>query len=107
MEFKGDLWKLLPLLVLIVVSWVLSFVGSRLAKKRQQEQLMRGESPSEKSEEQFMDLEDEDLLEPSSSERSAGSRRPEQGQPAEWDGVQGAHPEPLTPEPIRPKWWGA
>lgn len=107
MELKDVLWTLLPLIMLIVVSWILSFLGSKVAKKSQEQQRLQGEAHGDSSEELFVDVEEEELFEPSRSERPEGAGYADQGQPAEWGTVQPDEPPPMTPEPIKPRWWGA
>jgi hypothetical protein len=109
MELKDVLWTLLPLIMLIVVSWILSVLGSKVAKKSQEQEQLQGEAHGERSEELFIDVQDEELFEPSRSEpeQPAGAGHADQGQPAEWGTVQPGEPPPMTSEPIKPRWWGA
>ena len=107
MELDDILWTLLPLIMLIVVSWVLSFLGSRVTKKRQEEEMLAGETEQGGSGELFMNLGDEELFEPSPTEQPSGPARTRRVRSEEWDPLQGTEPPPITPEPIKPKWWGA
>ncbi len=112
MDLENILWTLLPLIALIVVSWILSFMGSKVAKKRQEEEAMQGETYGDRSGELFIDMEGEEAFEPARPDRPAGPdfAGPDfagRAQSAQWDSLQKLGPATPTPRPIKPKWWGA
>lgn len=99
------LYSLIPLVLIILVSWLFSFLGSRGKKKSEATEASDGTRAGD----QFFDFlggtdEEEEALEERGGEPVArfgdgqdaglGSRVPSGG------------PEP-TPRPIKPKWWGA
>ena len=117
MDLENILWTLLPLITLIVISWILSFMGSKVAKKRQEEQVMKGETHGDRSDELFMDMEGDEEFEPARPDRPDGidtdgidTTGPDfagRGQSSQWGSLQELGPGTPTPKPIKPKWWGA
>jgi len=102
------LYSLIPLVLIILFSWLLSVLGS---KKRQATQEDQGRPQGGPLDQLF------DLMSPQEEERQAGDSR---GQPTamrpgeyEWGGLPEARPYQdlagprITPDPIKPKWWGA
>jgi hypothetical protein len=104
-KLENLLVTLAPLILIIVVSWVFSYLSARLRKKTEQA------APSKKSEtgKDLMDI----FLEgagPTDSPEPGELRTVPPGPPIDAQ-QQGWHPDPasprVTPHPIKPRWWGA
>jgi hypothetical protein len=110
MDIEKAVYSFLPLILIIVVSWVLSLLGSKMKKSGQNEgvTLKRGpaESPMdilvEKPSEQVRTIptipRDSEDFEPGPVFRPDSS---------EWGMDKAPQSPPVTPKPIKPKWWGA
>lgn len=107
MDIEDVLWTLLPLVLLVVISWALSFLGSRVANKTQEGMPVQDDGRDEQSTELLFDEEERELLGPSKPEPAERPQRPAYDEPSDFEtpGVPGA--PRVTPDPIRPKWWGA
>lgn len=105
-KMDNILYSLLPVVIIILISWAFSFLGS---KKRRQGDDLEPE-PQTSPRDQFFDF----LSDQAEEEEGGAARRDMTG------GRPGAHAEPdvwapdvpaggptVTPKPIKPKWWGA
>ena len=107
MAAKSDdlLYSLLPLILIIGVSWFFSFISSRIRKGPQQEADERI-SQIERDPMKVLFEIDSDAESPKPLQRS-----PAQAVPGKDSGITlWKPPEPgmqVTPKPIEPKWWGA
>jgi hypothetical protein len=111
MDFK-DLEKLipslLPIILIIVVSWVFSFLASKMRKPQQQE----GESaPAERGGDLLGDLfnlgKGQDVFQRPQGRPAgpAGEIQPmDMGDRRPYQDVRGPS---ISPRPIEPRWWGA
>lgn len=103
---KDILYSIAPLVLIIVFSWLFSYLGSRMKKQSQ------GAAPQSQTEpeDQLMDL-----FPDGGREEFPGQPRAEQaplglGRLADfttWNPRTAEGPPPVTPTPIKPKWWGA
>ncbi len=99
------LYSLLPLILIIFVSWFFSFLGSRV--KKQTEQTSYPATAETESDTMHMVFdEDEEMESPRPAPGFLGLPMP----PTESDATLW-RPQPtgpqITPKPIEPKWWGA
>jgi hypothetical protein len=107
MDVEKVLYSLIPLILIIFFSWLFSFMGSRMKKQTDQ----AGVSSTENDDDRLMDLltghADDDLLVVPGTEGQERSRETVEVDSSDW----GTHRDPqaprVTPDPIRPKWWGA
>lgn len=103
---KDLLYSLAPLVLIIVFSWLFSYLGSRLKKQGQGAAAPAQREPQDELIEMFPDR---------GREEQPGQPRAEQatwasGRPADmttWNPRTAGGPPPVTPAPIKPRWWGA
>jgi hypothetical protein len=103
---KDFLYSLAPLVLIIVFSWLFSFLGSKMKKQGQ------GAAPQSQREPQGDLI---DLFPDAGRQGSPGQPGTEQatwgqGRPADvttWNSRTAGGPPPVTAAPIKPKWWGA
>jgi hypothetical protein len=106
---KGDnfLYGILPLILIIAVSWFFSFLSAKARKQTQQDprQPQTQTQPEKDALELFFGA-DEDA-----EFRKSSQRLPEQAVPRADPGTTLGKPHApdarVTPKPIEPKWWGA
>jgi hypothetical protein len=107
MDVEKVLYSLIPLVLIIVFSWLFSFLGSRM--KRQNDQT--GLSSEEPADDRLIDLiagrADDDLHMVPGAENVEGPREPVQADYSDWRTYRDPQAPRVTPDPIRPKWWGA
>jgi hypothetical protein len=99
------LYSLLPLILIVAVSWFFSFLGAKAKQQTQQ----APEQPHKQPAKDSMDLvfgESDDMESPVTSQRYPDHAAPTADSGATLWRQQGHQPE-VTPEPIKPKWWGA
>jgi len=102
-NLENILKSLLPLIIIIVVSWLFSSLGSRLKK-----QGGTGQDEDRPAEKIF------DFLTQTKEEAVQPENDTTEGRPADavrpiaksWPGYPAGGPQ-VTPKPIKPKWWGA
>jgi len=107
MDIENILYSLIPLILIIVFSWLFSFLGSKMKKQAQQ----GASSSAGRQESSMMDLltgeKSEDNL--FGSEGTAADQ-PGQAQrldPTDWMTNRGQQGPKVSSKPIKPKWWGA
>jgi hypothetical protein len=97
------LYSLIPLIVIILLSWLFSYLGSRRRKETEGE-----ETSGTRAGDQFFDFFDRSEEEETPTGATVG--RPEVREEF-GGGVWSDHPALRGPEvtakPIKPKWWGA
>jgi hypothetical protein len=101
------LYSLIPLILIIVFSWLFSRLGAKMRKQGQE-----AEVPREKEREfQLIDLfaNDKEPSGPTAPQLPGTERQPEFMQPSLGAGMPRtvAGGPVVTPKPIEPKWWGA
>ena len=99
------LYSLLPLILIIFVSWFFSFLGSRVKKQTEQAPQRPTAGPSEDSVDVFLGN-DEVVESPRPAQPFPGLPVPPAGSGPNLRQPQPTSPQ-LTPRPIEPKWWGA
>ncbi len=108
MEEKSVFWTLVPLILIIILPWLVGYLGAR-KKKAQQEQedgmptIYRAAGTRES---ESYDEEEEWLF--GASEEQLG-QAPSPGQ-AEYEEIRPYYETPapeVSSKPIKPKWWGA
>ncbi len=103
---KDILYSLAPLVLIIVFSWLFSYLGSKMKKQSQGAAPQSQREPQGELMELFPDMGREDR---------PGQPQPEQatwapGRPTDvttWNPQAAGGPPRVTPAPIKPKWWGA
>jgi len=105
-KMENILYSLIPLIIIILISWAFSFLGS---KRRGQQDSAETETQTAPRD-QLLDFltQGDDQEERLTVRRDEGGSRV--GPHADWDawapGVPTGGPK-VTPDPIKPKWWGA
>lgn len=105
-NLENIIYSLLPLILILVLSWLFSSLGSRTRKQVQEKEGLSGP------------LSGEQILDVLSSKRGETTSKPgdvNMGFPEEirlqeaepWMKQQHSAPTEVTPKPIKPKWWGA
>ncbi len=104
-KIEHILYSLLPLILIIFVSWFFSFLGSRVKKQTEQAPFPLKTETDRDAVHLFLD-EDEVMESPKPAQPFPGLPAPPAGSgPPLWQ-PQPAGPQ-VTPKPIEPKWWGA
>ena len=104
-NLENTLYSLLPLVLIIVFSWLFGLLGSRM--KKQAASPVKTTEQSEEGENLF------DLFAARSSEQPGGLKPGMQSLPplpadaALWARRRGVNPPFVTADPIKPKMWGA
>ncbi|MBI4961966.1 MAG: hypothetical protein HY913_01685 [Desulfomonile tiedjei] len=106
-KIENILYSIIPLVLIIVFSWLFSLLGSKMRKQGQE-----AEPAGEKERGfQLFDMfpQGKEGESPNAASSPGMPRQPEMMQPDLRTGmpqtVTGA--PPATPKPIEPKWWGA
>ena len=107
MEIENVLYSLIPLVLIVVFSWLFSLMGSRMKKEQQDESISSTEFPQDRSLDIFSEEEDEEWLVPGQEAAQEPSGQFPHARPVEVTNRHGLQAPDITPEPIRPKWWGA
>jgi hypothetical protein len=107
-KIENILYSIVPLILIILFSWLFSFLGSKMRKQQPDEAVPEQEKGRDF---RLIDLLTDQTEPPQTTDsRTApldwrgaepGSRPPVQQSPTIPAGPQ------VTPRPIRPKWWGA
>jgi hypothetical protein len=102
-KIENLLYSIIPLVLIIVFSWLFSVLGSKMRKQGQE-----GEPSGEKDRPfQLTDLfaQDKEAFGPTAAPLPGMDRQPDLMQP----NLRTDMPKtaPGTPKPIEPKWWGA
>ena len=104
-NLENILYKLLPLVLIIVFSWLFGLLGSRMKKKS----ASAGDSTTQREEEE--DLFDifaaRSAEQPEDSQSGTENLPPLPAGAAPWTRRRGFNPPPVTADPIKPKMWGA
>jgi len=105
---SGDLLKsLIPLILIIVFSWLFSALGSRMKKRTEQAQSDTETDVGEEILNLFSVGSEEEPHDSPDYTRSVKQEEigPETG--TDWDSVNRYGAPVVTPDPIKPRWWGA
>ena len=105
MELKELLFSLLPLILIVIFSWLFS---SRSSKREEQDELEETFIYSDAEEDEFEEsTEENDLYQPVTSflQHNAGSEKLDHHKELMSGYDSSRHS--TNPEPIKPKWWGA
>ncbi len=95
-DMESILYSLIPLVLIILFSWLFSFLGSKMKKPSENGEQVPGRVLGDR----FFDLMKED------AEEVPQQRQPQTTQP----GItipQGSGAPLVSAKPITPKWWGA
>jgi hypothetical protein len=107
-EFEKLIPSLVPIILIIVVSWVFSFLAAKMRKAQPQTD---ESAPADRREDllgDFLNLGKGAETFPGSQQETAG--RPGAMPPtrvSDWRSYKGLEAPRITSAPIRPKWWGA
>jgi hypothetical protein len=104
-NLENILYSLLPLVLIIVFSWLFGLLGSRMKK-----QAASSGKPAEQREEaqNLFDLfAARSGGQPGALEPGMESSPPLPADAAPWAQRRGVNPPLVTPDPIKPKMWGA
>lgn len=103
------LWSLIPLILIILFSWLFSLMGSKLKNQPQG----KAPAPKEGTGSPILDM----LLNIDEKKEEAQPRPPAPGkeigggpvrfEPGAWNQPSISGPTQVSSEPITPKWWGA
>jgi hypothetical protein len=104
-KMENILYSLLPLILIIFVSWFFSFLGSRVKKHTEQATQNQGTEPEREAAHLFFDKE-EAMESPKPAQHIPGLSVPISGDRSTLMQPQSASPQ-VSPKPIKPKWWGA
>ncbi len=107
-EFEKLIPSLIPIILIIVVSWVFSFLAAKMRKQQQpaneSQSTGRGENPLTA----LLNIGKGDDFFPSG--QGGPNVRPGQQAPvdmADWRSYRDPQAPRITSDPIKPKWWGA
>jgi hypothetical protein len=107
-DIKSVLYSLIPLILIIVFSWLFGLLGSKMKKPTEETEVSLQRGP-----------EDQPLDILSAIKEAAGQGPEPQGglqitdrtatpiDSGAWGSVTGRGAPSVTPKPITPKWWGA
>jgi len=104
-NLENIFYSILPLIVIIVISWLFSSMGSRLKKQTPSV----GGEPEPTPSRRLIDLITEGVEPEVPPGQERGAEIPGQARPADavgWPRRTGGGPT-VSPKPITPKWWGA
>ena len=104
-NLENILYSLLPLVLIIVFSWLFSFLGSRM--KKQAGSAGNSTTRSEQGEGLFDILAGRSGEQPSASQPGVEDLPPLPSGATTWAPQRGLNPPPATANPIKPKMWGA
>ncbi len=107
-KIENILYSIVPLILIVLFSWLFSFLGSKM-RKQQPDEAVPGQEKS--SDYPLIDLLTGQSEAPQPAESKATplnwtSAGPSAGQPVQRIPTIPGGPQ-VTPRPIRPKWWGA
>lgn len=109
MDIEKLVWSLIPLLVIIAISWLFSYLGSKANKARQEAESVSG-SDNRDSLLDLLSFEEEEKEDEMAGARRAHTediRTDERGQVPDWEAVHRRGAPVVSQDPIKPKWWGA
>lgn len=105
-NIEESLWKYVPLLLFVLVSWIVSMVIRKIRPPDKEEEA----TETQKRPNPLLELFDQGSPEPPPGKQQAQPGAvtprwiPDQGAPVPRSHYSGPV---VTPEPIKPKWWGA
>lgn len=105
-NLENIIYSLLPLILILVLSWLFSSLGSRTRKQVQEKEGLSGPLSGE----QILDVLSSKRVETTSKPGDVNMGFPEEIrlQEAEpWMKQRHSGSTEVTPKPIKPKWWGA
>ncbi len=103
------LWSLIPLVLIIVFSWLFSLMGSKVKKQTQGKEPMPEEGAGSPILDMFLKVGQEEE-EPRTGARLPVKEIPGSPMPLEpgaWNAQNVSSPTQISSKPITPKWWGA
>jgi hypothetical protein len=104
-NLENILYSLLPLILIIVFSWLFGSLGSRL--KKQAASAGNSTEHREQGEDLFDLFAARSGEQPSASQPGTQNLPPLPSDTTPWVPKRGLAPPPVTADPIKPKMWGA
>lgn len=106
-KIENILYSIIPLILIILFSWLFSFLGSKMRKQQEE----TNAAPEKGHDYQLIDLLTDQKPVPSAAESQPAPLNWTTAFPAADQRVPKSPATPggpqVTPRPIRPKWWGA
>lgn len=106
MDFENILYSLIPLILIIVFSWLFSFLGSKMKKQAQQ-----GPESAGRQDSSLADIlsggKGEDYLFGSGEAIPDETGQAQRGAQTDWRTYRDRQAPKVSSKPINPKWWGA
>ncbi|MEJ2717255.1 MAG: hypothetical protein P8182_08965, partial [Deltaproteobacteria bacterium] len=102
------LYSLVPLILIIFFSWLFSFMGSRMKKQTDRTDVSSTENDDDGRLIDFLTGHaDDDLLMVPGGEGPERPKETVEVDSSDWRTYRDPRAPRVTPDPIRPKWWGA
>ena len=105
MDVEKVVYSLIPLVLIILFSWLFSFLGSRM--KRSNDQVETEDTADDRFIDFMTGRADDDLLVMRGEESPEGSGPTVPVDSSDWRKYRDPQAPRVTSDPIRPKWWGA
>jgi hypothetical protein len=107
-ESKNVIWSLLPLILIVLFSWLFGFLGKKMKKPQEDTDVSLNRAPEDQPLDIFSAIR-EAAGQISASEGPTGpnGRMPTPAGSQAWRPERGFTGPRITPTPITPKWWGA
>jgi hypothetical protein len=105
-SLENIIYSLIPLILILVLSWLFGSFGSKTRKQEGERQKPSSPLPGE----QLLDLISSKRGEKELLPEGAGAKLPNEiahEDTDDWNRLRSGAPGVVTPEPIKPKWWGA
>jgi hypothetical protein len=107
-ESKNVIWSLVPLILIILFSWLFGFLGKKMKKPQEDGDVSLTRAPEDQPLDIFSAMrEAAGQLSASEGPAGANDRLPTPTGSQTWSTGKGFTGPRVTPKPITPKWWGA
>jgi ABC-type nickel/cobalt efflux system permease component RcnA len=109
MDVEKLVWSLIPLLIIIAISWLFSYLGSKANKARQEAESVSGSDNRDRLLDllSFEEEEKEEEMVGAGHAHAEDIRTDEGSQFTDWEAVHRRGAPVVSHDPIKPKWWGA
>ncbi len=106
-NIENILWSLVPLVLIILFSWLFSFLGSKMKKPEENSEASAGKNLGDR----ILEMMKEGAEEVPPQQAAGGPAQPVAKSPFSMGSnvrlPQQSGGPPVTAKPINPKWWGA